>query len=268
MSNPRPCTMRSIHARSRARSRNAGALHDPHNRALIAANAATAGWRHGGDNGWWRHRNGGFGWVGPLFWPFAYYDIYDYTLWGYGYDPSFWGYGYDDIYAGMFAPYGYRDSRPAICRATPAETRAARGKRSSRRYRRPHGGPLAQMCGEDSRDIAGSAGRPVPAGDPARRRATRRARRSRQRVGEGGAGHQGRLPDRDRADGAGPARRHAKSHRGDGRPRSRPCSRRWRSSTACSPTSRRSASPRSARSSGAAATPARSTRAAAPRRRA
>ncbi|HEY4405089.1 MAG TPA: Spy/CpxP family protein refolding chaperone [Xanthobacteraceae bacterium] len=134
--------------------RNTAALHNPHTRALIAASAATAGWAHGhGENGWWRHRNGGFGWVGPLFWPFAYYDIYDYALWGYGYDPSFWGYGYDDIYAGMFAPYGYRaltgyqryaGRSPSASRSGPAVTPNA-----------TLGGPLAQMCGEDSRDIAG-----------------------------------------------------------------------------------------------------------------
>ena len=42
--------------------------------------AATAGWHEGRrGGGWWRHRNGGYGWVGPLFWPFAYYDIYDYA---------------------------------------------------------------------------------------------------------------------------------------------------------------------------------------------
>ena len=67
------------------------------------------GWRNGRGNGWWRHRHGGYGWVGPLFWPFAYYDLYDYAYYGYGYDPSFWDYGYDDIYAGLFAPYGYDD---------------------------------------------------------------------------------------------------------------------------------------------------------------
>ena len=133
---------------------NPGALHDPHNRALIAANAATAGWRHGGDNGWWRHRNGGFGWVGPLFWPFAYYDVYDYALWGSGYDPSFWGYGYDDIYAGMFAPYGSQNLTGYLPR------HASRNAGSARQATRAAtatetGGPLAQMCGEDSRDIAG-----------------------------------------------------------------------------------------------------------------
>ena len=113
--------MRSDAVRSALNSRavagalhNRGALHNPHTRAMIAASAATAGWHHGrdgrgGGNGWWRHGNGGYGWVGPLFWPFAYYDMYDYAMWGDGDDASFWGYGYNDIYAGMFAPYGYDD---------------------------------------------------------------------------------------------------------------------------------------------------------------
>jgi hypothetical protein len=128
--------------------RNAGALHNPQTRALIAANVATAGWGHGrgSENGWWRHRNGGFGWVGPLFWPFAYYDISDYALWGYGYDSSFWGYGYDDIYAGMFAPYGYRALSGYLPRSA--------GHNPSGSGQAPIT-PLAQMCGEDSRDIAG-----------------------------------------------------------------------------------------------------------------
>jgi hypothetical protein len=134
--------------------RNTRGLHDPHTRALIAANAATAGWRHGGDNGWWRHRNGGFGWVGPLFWPFAYYDIYDYALWGYGYDPSFWGYGYDDIYAGMFAPYGYQNLTGYLPRYASRNAGGARQAPAAAGPTAP-GGPLAQMCGEDSRDIAG-----------------------------------------------------------------------------------------------------------------
>ena len=73
-------------------------------RVQVAAMAALAGW-HGphGTKGWWQHGDGGYGWVGPLFWPFAYYDIYDYTLWGDG--MGFWGYGYRDIYAAIFTPY-------------------------------------------------------------------------------------------------------------------------------------------------------------------
>jgi len=134
-----------------------GALRNPKTRAHITASAATAGWHEGrdGGNGWWRHHNGGYGWVGPLYWPFAYNDMYDYAMWGDGYDDSFWGYGYDDIYAGLFSPYGYDDLtgyRPQYSSASttgsaPASPAAV-----------PPAAPidqLAQLCGQDSHDIAG-----------------------------------------------------------------------------------------------------------------
>jgi len=123
-------------------------LRNPHTRSLIASKTAAAGWHHGERNfehGWWRHRHGGFGWVGPLFWPFAYYDLYDYALWGY--DDSFWDYGYGDIYAGLFAPYGYDDLAGYLPQY------ASRGPGRGPRAVPPT--ELAQMCGEDSRDIAG-----------------------------------------------------------------------------------------------------------------
>jgi hypothetical protein len=131
------------------------ALHNPHTRASIIASAARAGWhRHDRDfeHAWWRHRHGGFGWVGPLFWPFAYYDFYDYALWGYGYDDSFWDYGYGDIYAGLFQPYDYDDLAgyvPQYAYAGPS--RSLRGARAPAADQNQ----LAQMCGDDSRDIAG-----------------------------------------------------------------------------------------------------------------
>jgi hypothetical protein len=132
---------------------NRTALHNPNTRAQIAASAATAGWHHrrGGRNGWWRHGNGGYGWVGPLFWPFAYYDIYDYAMWGYDDDP-FWGYGYNDIYAGVFAPYGYDDLAGYLPQSAGGHQVSAGQAPGS-----PAAAPdqLAQMCGEDSRDIAG-----------------------------------------------------------------------------------------------------------------
>jgi hypothetical protein len=87
---------------------NTAALRDPRTRALVTASVATAAW-HGGNWWWWRHRNGGFGWVGPVFWPFAFYDIYDYAFWGYPYYDTFWGYGYPDLYAGIFGLYRYDD---------------------------------------------------------------------------------------------------------------------------------------------------------------
>jgi hypothetical protein len=54
---------------------------------------------------WW---TGGIviGWVGPLFWPYAYWDFFDYVYWPYAYD-DFWPYAYNDIYYGIYGPYAY-----------------------------------------------------------------------------------------------------------------------------------------------------------------
>ncbi len=116
-------------------------LGNPAVRRQIVAAAALAGW-HGGRiaNGWWRHGDGGYGWVGPLFWPFAIYDIYDYSIWGDGI--GFWDYGYPDIYAAIFAPYGH-DDLAAYAGPSPLD----------RRHRRVP--PLPQLCGDDSGEIAG-----------------------------------------------------------------------------------------------------------------
>jgi LTXXQ motif family protein len=80
------------------------ALRDPGAGARIAAAIAE---QHERNEHGWRHRHGGYGWVGPLFWPFAYHDADDYPTAGYGDDPS--DYGYNDIYTGIFAPYGDDD---------------------------------------------------------------------------------------------------------------------------------------------------------------
>src|SRR5215472_2386811 len=64
---------------------------------------------HGGFFGspwpwWW----GGLaiGWIGPVFWPYVYYDFFDYVFWPYAYD-DFWPYAYDDVYYGIYGPYAY-----------------------------------------------------------------------------------------------------------------------------------------------------------------
>jgi hypothetical protein len=122
-------------------------------RARITARAATAGWHGGRDarNGWWRHRNGGYGWVGPLYWPFVYDDIYDYAMWGFDGDDSFWGYGYSDIFAGIFSPYVYDDLTGYLPQSVtggasgPALTPPASATPDQ----------LTQMCGADSGDIGG-----------------------------------------------------------------------------------------------------------------
>src|ERR1700722_15889963 len=132
---------------------NRAALRNPNTRAGIAASAAMAGWHGGGRAGWWRHRNGGYGWVGPLFWPFAYYDIYDYAMWGYGYDDPFWDYGYNDLYAGIFSPYGYDDLSGYWPQGGSSAMAGVRQESGVQTATAPD--QLAQMCGDDSRDVAG-----------------------------------------------------------------------------------------------------------------
>jgi len=117
---------------------------DPVARRQIVAVAALAGLPKGvAADGWWRHNDGSFGWVGPLFWPFAIYDVHDYAILGDG--TGFWNYGYPDIYAGVFAPYG----RANLAAYSPARPTG----------RRQRGVPLLQqLCGDDSREVGGLVG--------------------------------------------------------------------------------------------------------------
>ncbi len=131
------------------------ALQDPKTRALVTATLATVAWHRGG-HGWWRHGNGGYGWVGPVFWPFAFYDISNAALWGNDTDPTFWSYGYPDLHAALFGPYAYDDLtgyathlRAARNVSGAAEAATAAG------IDKDDQNSLAQLCGDASRSIAG-----------------------------------------------------------------------------------------------------------------
>src|SRR6185437_3039913 len=52
------------------------------------------------------HRNACIvlGFLGPVFWPYAYNDFVDYTFAPYAYD-TFWPYAYDDVFAGIYGGY-------------------------------------------------------------------------------------------------------------------------------------------------------------------
>ena len=137
----------------RSAMRTPGGLRNPMTRAAITGAVAGAAFAHHNGGLWWRHAHGGFGWVGPVFWPYAYDDFYDYAWWGGGYDP-FWDYGYGDLYTGLFGPYDYG--------ALSAYAAYLPGSAGSTRQARARGGPdttatLADMCGSDSRTIAGLA---------------------------------------------------------------------------------------------------------------
>ncbi len=154
MNSPRAAAVRQgLRSRSvNGALRNRNALRNPAVRTALVAAAATAGWQ-GHRHGWWRHGHGGYGWVGPLFWPFAYYDLYDYGLWGYDYGPAFWDYGYGDIYAGLFSPYGY-DSLSGYLPSRRSAPSAGSGNQTAQPPPSDDD-QLAQMCGADSGDIAG-----------------------------------------------------------------------------------------------------------------
>jgi LTXXQ motif family protein len=102
-------------------------------------------------------RFGVFGWAGPVFWPYAYNDIYCDIFWGYwGYgcaDPywslaygnPFWGYGYSDIYGGLFSPFGFDD----LAAYLPSGGRRGRSTVAAASTQ-----IAAQMCGDDTREVA------------------------------------------------------------------------------------------------------------------
>ena len=70
----------------------------------VANLAAHRAWRHG-------HRAGFVAWYGPVFWPYAYSDIFDYAFWPGGYDDGYWDYAYDGFVDGLFwGEYGPPDA--------------------------------------------------------------------------------------------------------------------------------------------------------------
>ncbi len=45
-------------------------------------------------------------WLGPVFWPYAYADIFNYTFWPDAYDDAYWAYAYDDFVDTVFWDVG------------------------------------------------------------------------------------------------------------------------------------------------------------------
>lgn len=82
------------------------------------------------------------GWIGPLFWPYAYGDVFYYALWPYEYEyyDPFWAYGYGDIYEGIFSPYEYQ----GYVQGRRAPARMAALKRS-----------VSQSCTDEAAEVTG-----------------------------------------------------------------------------------------------------------------
>lgn len=90
-------------------------------------------------------------WFGPVFYPYAYSDIFEYTYWPYAYDEAYWAYVYDDFFDGVFwgydGPYGGEYYTAAI----PGTTGSAP---SSPRHIAPRAAQTAmQLCSDPGRGI-------------------------------------------------------------------------------------------------------------------
>src|SRR5262252_75530 len=97
---------------------------------------------------WWPWWRGGLvvGWIGPLFWPYADYDLFDYVYWPYAYD-DFWPYAYDDIYYGIYGNYADIPSGVGSAghRRSSSSRRAARADGSERR--------AAEVCRDNAAQL-------------------------------------------------------------------------------------------------------------------
>jgi LTXXQ motif family protein len=100
-------TPSSVHSLATTRRTAAFTRVDPRSFAAHRSFAASAAFHPFVGHGWHPYHH--VGWLGPLFWPYAYGDFFYYALWpsDYGYYDPFWVYGYGDIYEGIFSPYGY-----------------------------------------------------------------------------------------------------------------------------------------------------------------
>ena len=84
-----------------ARAANAQALNANASTAVAEPQARTA--RYAPRRAWQRGIRAAFvPWYGPVFWPYAYSDIFDYTFFPRGYEDSYWDYAYDDFFDGVF----------------------------------------------------------------------------------------------------------------------------------------------------------------------
>src|SRR5215510_7293571 len=102
------------------------------------------------------------GFVGPVFWPYAYDDLIDYTFWGYGYD-TFWPTAFDDVYEGVYGAYapefyagtGYAGGQ-INTQASGHEPRSRGGRTAASRSGAERSGE-AQICTGDTRARRGHA---------------------------------------------------------------------------------------------------------------
>ena len=86
-------------------------------------------------------------WVGHVFWPYAYSDIFDYTFWPNAYEPGYWAYAYDDFVDTVF--WGTDGPYSAYARFGPEPDGAITGSPSRERS----GVSQQELCGDPEKGI-------------------------------------------------------------------------------------------------------------------
>ncbi|SFI03540.1 LTXXQ motif family protein [Bradyrhizobium sp. Gha] len=151
---PEPATVGRAGASAAAQAAERGRFAEP---LRQQANAQTQAALTTRENGWaprdaWRHRHPAVfvAWLGPVFWPYAYSDIFDYTFWSYAYEPDYWAYAYDDFVDTVF--WGGDSPYSAYARMPPYDYPQAGGSRARQRAQvSPQ--TLQQMCGTPDKGV-------------------------------------------------------------------------------------------------------------------
>ncbi|MCK1746268.1 Spy/CpxP family protein refolding chaperone [Bradyrhizobium sp. 139] len=101
----------------------------------------------------WRHRHPAVfvAWRGPVFWPYAYSDIFDYTFWPYAYEPGYWAYAYDDFVDTVF--WGGDSPYSAYASTNPSDYPQAGGGYRARQRASVSSQTLQQLCGTPDKGV-------------------------------------------------------------------------------------------------------------------
>lgn len=111
--------------------------------ARAARLIARQAWRRG-------HRATFVAWVGPIYWPYAYSDLFDYTFFPYAYEDDYWAYAYDDLFDGVF----WADGGPYTAYAAAPSGRSATGSSTQPRAQARAADTTArQACTEPGQGI-------------------------------------------------------------------------------------------------------------------
>jgi hypothetical protein len=98
-------------------------------------------------------------WYGPVYWPYAYHDIFYFTFWPAAYEPGYWAFVYDDFFDGVFFPYG----APYVDYAYVGPYDGVRSTTGARAGAAPSRGAPDRALGRSTRDACAEQGSAITA---------------------------------------------------------------------------------------------------------